>query len=236
MAEEEPPIHPVTGLPVTDPYEALCIRQGAYAIYHEKVFFYPWRVLIRPEQKEVQYHGLTLPEAILWQKLASEAMCEMRDVMEAVGIKGRHRLRTWLEQMKIPMYLIAGKYLVFSGDVVRAVAACEIPTAGAMGVAWRETFKYRDKAHAGVAAKGRRLHRKDLIEAARDADEGGPGQAEGASPVGSDEGTLGSGPEGRGESGATGSTRREREGQRRDGGQDRELGRSEDGRPAGSDP
>jgi hypothetical protein len=133
-------LHPKTGLPVTTPLERLLILEGKFWLSPDKTKFQYepiWLVRERRVGNPPEYAPFTLEDAEVLDKLCHEALVMLTDIKDALGLTHLRTLYRWIDQMKIPIYQIQGRYKVFSGDVVRAVSACRIPTEGTDGVAWR---------------------------------------------------------------------------------------------------
>lgn len=119
------------------------VKEGAYWTAPDKsrIKYEPLRTIKNRRPTPPEYHGLTLEEAAVYDRLRNEAMVLLNNVREALGMQSSGTLHNWLSAMKVPIFLIGHHYKVFSGDIVRAVEACRIPTEGTDGLAWTGYFK-----------------------------------------------------------------------------------------------
>ena len=122
-------INPVTGMPAIDPLERFAIESGNWYKNKKGAFRPNWNGIKRavyPHWEIPRYFGFTEDEQQLYYKLCSESFYPLRAVGYLLGLKTPSMGVRFCVQASVPIYRIEKVLYVFSGDIVRAIAACRV--------------------------------------------------------------------------------------------------------------
>jgi hypothetical protein len=133
---------PVTGQLIEDPVLRLAVREGHFRIRNGKTQIH-WAGLMRgrrPEGKFPEYIPMTEEQAGFLHQLSEETFITVRQVSNMLCYRTLEAGIRFLTNRKVPIYRIGRKYVVLSGDVIRAIESCRVDTAADWGL-WSRYFQ-----------------------------------------------------------------------------------------------